>query len=471
MSFILQPWQLLLMILASWVHRDQQKVIEFYQSPLDAMMKAQGKKRLPLTDDQRRLLAVQGKSLGRKALMELTTIVTPDTLLRWHRRLVAAKWDHNTKRNMIGRPRIRQVVVDLILRFARENPSWGYDRIQGALANVGYHISDTTVGNLLKQHGIEPAPDRKRQTTWKTFIKSHWDVLAAIDFTTVEVWTKGGLVTYYLLFVMELATRRVDLAACTPSLGDMFMKQIARNLTDPMDGFLKDKRYVLMDRDANFSDAFRTILEPSDVKPVRLPARSPDLNSHLERFHLSLKSECLDKMIFFGERSLRHACNEFLAHYHGERNHQGLGNKLIEPAQEVGEGYRRRSMSRTAWWPSEIRLPAGGQRDVAFANSTISAIAVLQAKTPTGLVLRSNPSTVPVRPLFAPTGFRASRSRKVRPRASRTGHKYSRCNASYPIATSTSLASRYTSSARIHAATVPSVPRITRMHGLPPITL
>ncbi len=324
------------MIVASWVNREQQKVIEFYQAQLDAMMKAQGKKRLLLTDDQRRLLAVKGKSLGRKALMELTTIVTPDTLLRWHRKLVAVKWDYSENRKKIGRPRIRQVIVELILRFAKENPSWGYDRIQGALANVGYHISDQTVGNVLKEYGIEPAPDRKRQTTWRTFLKSHWDVLAATDFTTVEVWTKGGLVTYYLLFVMKLATRRVHLAACTPSLGDTFMMQIARNLIDPFDGFLKDMRYVLIDRDANFSSAFRRTLKQADVEPVRLPPRSPNLNSHLERFHLSLKSECLDKLIFFGERSLRNACTEFLAHYHQERNHQGLDNRIIEPPEEVG---------------------------------------------------------------------------------------------------------------------------------------
>ena len=158
-SYILQPWQLLLIILASWVHREQQKVIEFYQAQFAAMMKTQGKKRLLFSDDERRLLAVKGKSLGRKALMELTTIVTPDTILRWHRNLVAEKWDHSEKRKKIGRPRIRQVIVDLIFRFAKENPSWGYDRIQGALANVGYHISDQTVGNILKQHGIEPARD------------------------------------------------------------------------------------------------------------------------------------------------------------------------------------------------------------------------------------------------------------------------------------------------------------------------
>ncbi len=217
MSFVLHPWQFFFVILVGWVQREQQKIILFYQAELEALMKAQGKKRLLLTDDQRRLLAVKGKSLGRKALMELTTIVTPDTILRWHRTLVAQKWDYSDRRQSVGRPRVDKEVVDLVLRFARENLTWGYDRIQGALANLGHKISDQTVGNILKEHGIERAPERKRQTTWKTFIKAHWDVLAAIDFTTIEVWTKGGLVTYYLLFVMELASRRVHFAGCTPN--------------------------------------------------------------------------------------------------------------------------------------------------------------------------------------------------------------------------------------------------------------
>ncbi len=336
MSYILQPWQLLFVVFASWVHREQQKVIEFYQAQLDALMKAQGKKRLLLSDGQRRLLAVKGKSLGRKALMEFTTIVTPDTILRWHRKLVAVKWDHSAKRNKIGRPRIRQVIVDLILRFAKENPSWGYDRIQGALANVGYHISDQTVGNVLKEHGIEPAPGRKRRTTWKTFLKSHWDVLAAIDFTTIEVWTKRGLVTFYLLFVIEVATRRVHFAGCTASPTEQWMKRVAINLTDCVDGFLLGKRYVLMDRDAKFCASFRNILEAEDIKSVRLPPQSPNLNAHLERFFGSLKSECLDRMIFFGEESLSRAVETYLAHYHKERNHQGLDNQVIEPGKEVG---------------------------------------------------------------------------------------------------------------------------------------
>ncbi len=146
-SFILQPWQLFFMILTSWVHREQQKIIEFYQPELKAVMKAQGKKRLLLSDDQRRLLAVKGKSLGRKTLMELTTIVTPDTILRWHRTLVAQKWNYSDRRKSVGRPRVKREIVDLVLRLARENLSWGSDRIQGALANLGLQDETASVDN------------------------------------------------------------------------------------------------------------------------------------------------------------------------------------------------------------------------------------------------------------------------------------------------------------------------------------
>jgi putative transposase len=137
MSFVLQPWQFFFLILAGWVHREQQKIIEFYQTQLDALMKAQGKKRIRLTDDQRRVLAVKGKSLGRKALMELTTIVTPDTILRWHRTLVAKKWDYSKRRQSVGRPPVGPAIVALVLRFARENLTWGYDRILPSLGQPG----------------------------------------------------------------------------------------------------------------------------------------------------------------------------------------------------------------------------------------------------------------------------------------------------------------------------------------------
>ena len=198
-------------------------------------------------------------------LEQVGTLSTPDTILRWHRQLVAQKWDYSEKRKTVGRPRIRLVIVDLILRFAKQHTTWGYDRIQGALANVGYSISDTTVKNVLKAHGIESAPVRQRTGSWSTFLKSHWDVLAAIDFTTIEVWTKGGLVKYYLLFVMELKTRRVRFAGCTPNPNEVWMKQIARNLTDPEDSFLNEKRYLIMDRDTKFCEGFREILDDEDV--------------------------------------------------------------------------------------------------------------------------------------------------------------------------------------------------------------
>ena len=150
MDFILHPWQLYFLILAGWVNRQQQIVIEYLRTENQVLREKLGKKRILLNDDQRRRLAVKGKFLGRKMLEEVGTLFTPDTILRWHRQLVAQKWDYSERRTKrVGRPRVRQVIVDLVLRFAKENPSWGFDKIQGALANVGYHISDTTIGNIL----------------------------------------------------------------------------------------------------------------------------------------------------------------------------------------------------------------------------------------------------------------------------------------------------------------------------------
>ena len=268
-------------------------------------------------------------------LKKFSEVFTPDTILRWRRMLVAQKWDYSERRKKVGQPPVSQEVITRVLSTARDNPKWGYDRIQGALANLGYDVSDQTIGNILKKHGIEPAPKRKRQTKWTTFIKAHWDVLSATDFTTIEVWTKGGLVTFYLLFVMELKTRRIHFAGCTPNPAESWMMQIGRNLTDAEEGFLNGKNYILMDRDGIFSPTFRRLLKETGVKPVRLPPKNPNLNAHLERFNRSLKDECLNRMIFFGERSMCNAVREFLDHYHHERNHQGLKNSIIEPGNEV----------------------------------------------------------------------------------------------------------------------------------------
>src|SRR5438132_1531722 len=172
MNLILQPWQLLLVIVAGWVHRQQQEVIDYLRTENQVLKEKLGNRRILLSDDQRRRLAVKAKVLGRKLLAEVGTLVTPDTLLRWHRMLVAKKWDYSERRKQIrGRPPVADEIQELVLRLARDNPSWGCDRVQGALANLGHEVSDTTVANILKEHGIEPAPERKRRRRGKRFSK------------------------------------------------------------------------------------------------------------------------------------------------------------------------------------------------------------------------------------------------------------------------------------------------------------
>lgn len=331
MIFTLHPFQLFVVIVAGWINEHQQAVIEYLRTENAVLKEAHGKRRIRLTDDQRRRLAVKGKLLGRKLLGEVANIVSPDTILRWHRELIRRKWDFSDRRKRVGRPPVAPEVAKLAVEMARENPSWGYDRIQGALANLDFKVSDATVGSILRANGLEPAPRRKRTTSWRTFLRAHWDVLAAIDFTTVELCTRGGLTTFYLLLVMKLSSRRVYFAGCTPNPDEEWMKQVARNTTDCVDGFLLGSRYLLMDRDAKFTTAFRDTLATAGTESVLLPARSPNLNAHIERFMRSLKEECLDRMIFFGEVSLWRATNEFIEHYHRERNHQGVGNRLLEP--------------------------------------------------------------------------------------------------------------------------------------------
>ena len=291
--------------------------------------------RVRLTDGERWTLAQIGKQLGCRALAEVASIVRPETILAWHRRLVATKFDGSKKRIYPGRPRVDRALEDLTVRLAMENRDWGYDRLVGALANLGHTVSDQTVGNILKRHGIPTAPERKKTTTWKEFIRAHRDVLAATDFFTAEVWTPRGLVTYYVLFVMHVETRRVVIAGLTPFPSESWMTQTARNLTMADEGFLVDHRYLIRDRDGKFCPAFDATLRDGGVTPVRLPPRSPNLNPHAERWVRSVKDECLSKLILFGEPALRTALREYVAHFHGERNHQGRDNLLLFPQEEA----------------------------------------------------------------------------------------------------------------------------------------
>src|SRR5438477_12520092 len=169
---VLSPFYFFFVLFAGWINREQLQAIAYLQTECAVLRELLGKKRLRLNDDQRRRLAVQGKILGRSRLTELATIVTPDTILRWHRSLIARKWDFSRKRKSPGRPATEQAIAEVTVRMARENPTWGYDRLQGALANLGHAVTANTVKNILLAHGIEPAPRRSKLPRWSEFIKS-----------------------------------------------------------------------------------------------------------------------------------------------------------------------------------------------------------------------------------------------------------------------------------------------------------
>jgi len=288
--------------------------------------------RVQLTDAERQTLAAIGTKLGKQALEEVATIVKPDTILAWHRQLVAQKFDGSAQRKSVGRPRVDKEIEDLVMQMAKENRGWGYDRIAGALAALGYDISDQSVGNMLKRRGLSTAPDRKKTTTWKACIRTHMEVLWATDFFSTEVWTLGGLVTFYVLFFIKLDTREVHLAGVTAHPNEAWMMQMARHATMEAWGFLEPGQYLIHDRDTKYGDAFKQIIDDAGVTCLPLPPRSPWLNAFAERWVKSVKDEALVWVMLFGERSLHHVLGEYVEHDHAERPHQGKGNVIPFPA-------------------------------------------------------------------------------------------------------------------------------------------
>jgi putative transposase len=284
--------------------------------------------RLRLSDAGRVTLGEIGHRLGRKALGDVATAALPDTILgRTESSSPANSMDRAHVEPRAGR-RSAKKSRKLIIRMAKENRSCGYDRIVGALANLGHQVSDQTVGNVLRRHGIPSAPERRRTSTWAEFIRAHLAVLAGTDFFTVEVLTLRGLATYYILFFIHLESRKVEIAGITTHPIEQWMTQMARNVTMQGSGALGDSRYLLHDRDTKYTASFQAIIESVHVKALQLPARSPNLNAYCERWARSAKEECLSKLILFGERSLQ-AIREYVAHYHTERNHQGKSNVLL----------------------------------------------------------------------------------------------------------------------------------------------
>ena len=301
MRLTLDPFRLLLISLAGCLNQHQRDVIDYLQEENHVLRQQLGNQRLRLNDDQRRRLAAKAKMLGRGILREVATIVTPETLLAWHRKLIAQKYDGSEQRRP-GRPRTGDEIENLIVRMATENRDWGYRRIQGALANLGHEVARSTIANILKEHGLEPAPERNRKTTWKEFLSRHWEVIVAADFFTVEAWTRSGLTRFVVLFLIDLSTRRVEIAGIATKVDGIWMGQVARNLCDDGEGFLTGKRYLIHDRDPLFTTDFLGTLATSGVKSAKLPPRSPNLNAHAERFVRTIKESGLDRMTLFRRR-------------------------------------------------------------------------------------------------------------------------------------------------------------------------
>lgn len=330
--------QVLAVPIAGWLNEQQQEAIAYLREENRVLREQLGGRRIRLNDDQRRRLATKGKALGQRLLEQVCTIVTSDTILRWHRALIARMY-HGSGKRRAGRRGVMKAIRELRVLMDSENPGWGYSRTQGALSNLGHTVGRSTIRRILQENGLEPTP--QRHLPCNTFLRTQWEAIAAADFFTVEAWTLGGLARFHVFFVIELATRRVRIVGMTDQPCGEWFRRMSLPLVDAFDGFLLGHCYLIHDRDPLFGGSFDALLRSAGIERVRLPPRSPNLNAYAERFVRSIKEECLSKVIPIGERHLRTILDEFAEHYHFERNHQGLGNRLIDadpsplPARQV----------------------------------------------------------------------------------------------------------------------------------------
>jgi putative transposase len=227
MPRVLDPFRFVLVAVGGWMNQHQLQIIDYLREENRVLREQLNGRRVRFNDDQRRRLAVRAKGLGRKLLTEVATIVTPETLLAWHRKLIANKYD-GTRQRGPGRPRKAVEIETLVVRLAEENRGWGYGRIQGALSNLGHQVARSTIADILERHGIEPGPERSRKTTWKEFLSQHWELIVAADFFTVEVWTRKGLQKFMVLFFLELSTRKVEIAGIAAVANGLWMSQIVQ---------------------------------------------------------------------------------------------------------------------------------------------------------------------------------------------------------------------------------------------------
>ncbi len=262
-------------------------------------------------------------------------LLTPETLLRWHRELVRRKWAVFTRRRRrLGRRRMPDELSELVVRLARENTRWGYRRIQGELRKLGWRCSHGTVRLILQRAGLEPAPRRSR-TTWRAFLAQHAQQLLATDFFTVET---AWLERLHVLFFLEIGSRRVHYAGCTRHPTAAWVVQQARNLAGTLQDEGRELKFLLRDRDAKFPAAFDEVFRSEGLRIIRLPYRAPRANAYAERWVGTARREALDHLLILGRRHLDHVLREFVDHYQRARPHQGLGQLIPEEpaAAKVG---------------------------------------------------------------------------------------------------------------------------------------
>jgi hypothetical protein len=273
-----------------------------------------------LTRADRALFAALSRAVPRTAWTNLA--VKPDTLLRWHRQLVARRWTHAHRK--AGRPPLERSLRELILRLARENPHWGYKRIVGELKAVGLSVSATSVRKVLFAAGLRPAPERGH-SSWRTFLRQQAASMLACDFLTVET---AFLQRIYVLFFISLATRRIEYVACTSTPDGRWLTQQARNLVMQL-GEEQPFRFLIHDRDAKFSHAFDDVFRSEEITVIRTPIQAPNANAHAERWIRTLRADCLDRILIFGRRHLEHVLRVYHRHYNEHRPHRAL--RLLPP--------------------------------------------------------------------------------------------------------------------------------------------
>jgi putative transposase len=329
LSFVYLAFSAVLQLLVGSRRSEFSKDVELLvlRHQLAVLRRQQPRPRLRPAD--RAFLTALSRILPRRSCQGL--IVTPQTLLRWHRQLVRRRW--RQPQRSAGRPPVERRVRELVLRVARENPRWGYPRIAGELLKLGVHVSPSTVRRLLLAAGLKPAP-RRNGPSWREFVRQQATSMLACDFFTVETIT---LRRYYVLFFIELGSRRVHLAGCTTNPTGAWVTQQARNLS--FTRLFERTRFLIHDRDSKFSASFDEVFRSEAIKVIHTPIRAPQANAYAERFVRTVRAECLDWLLILGRRHLECVLRTYAAHYNAERPHRALalvppeaGNTATRPA-------------------------------------------------------------------------------------------------------------------------------------------